>query len=293
MKCCVQCNASFDGGWTCPECKFTPTEQNGYLTFSPELSISSSSGFDLSQFTALHEVEQAYFWFKSRTSLIAWALGKFFPAANRYFEIGCGTGYVLQEIEKKYPDVALSASEISVAGLPFAATNAPSATLFQMDARSLPFKEEFDVIGAYDVIEHIEEDEKVLQQMHEAIRPGGGIILTVPQHDFLWSTQDESSGHFRRYSREDLVQKVSRAGFEVVKVTSFVSLLLPLLLVSRYMKNTKQQTDLAEEFKIGKLTNGILLMVMQLERLMILSGISFPAGGSLLLIGRKAAENSQ
>jgi SAM-dependent methyltransferase len=59
------------------------------------------------------------------------------------------------------------------------------AVLFQMDARKIPFESEFDVIGAFDVLEHIEEDEKALAQIFHAVLPGGGLILTVPQHRFL------------------------------------------------------------------------------------------------------------
>ena len=80
-----------------------------------------------------------------------------------------------------------------------------------MDARRIPYEAEFDVIGAFDVIEHIYEDAAVLQQMHRAVRPGGGIIVTVPQHRFLWSKQDEFSCHFRRYTRGELMSKVSCA----------------------------------------------------------------------------------
>ena len=64
-----------------------------------------------------------------------------------------------------------------------------------MDARRIPFEDEFDVIGAFDVLEHIKEDEQVLVQMHRAVKSGGGIMLTVPQHMFLWSEQDVQAHH--------------------------------------------------------------------------------------------------
>lgn len=66
-----------------------------------------------------------------------------------------------------------------------------------MDARRIPFEGEFDVIGAFDVLEHIEEDERVLGQLNAALRSGGGIIATVPQHQWLWSEMDTVSGHRR------------------------------------------------------------------------------------------------
>jgi len=83
----------------------------------------------------------------------------------------------------------------------------------------------------------LRDDELVLSEMFRATKPGGGIIVTVPQHQFLWSVVDEHAFHKRRYSRVDLVSKVERAGFRVARVTSFVSLLLPLMLLSRRTRN--------------------------------------------------------
>ena len=63
--------------------------------------------------------------------------------------------------------------------------------LIQMDARSIPYTDEFDVVGAFDVLEHVEQDAEALSAMYRACRTGGGILITVPQHKFLWSAVDE------------------------------------------------------------------------------------------------------
>lgn len=58
--------------------------------------------------------------------------------------------------------------------------------------KAFPFRKEFDTIGVFDVLEHVHEDEQILAQMHRAVHPdGGGIMLTVPQHPWLWSPTDE------------------------------------------------------------------------------------------------------
>ena len=75
------------------------------------------------------------------------------------------------------------------------------------------------------------EDETVLRQVAKALRPGGRLLITVPQHQFLWSATDETAHHVRRYScQSDLRAKTERAGFHVLRVSSFVSFLLPLML---------------------------------------------------------------
>jgi SAM-dependent methyltransferase len=159
-----------------------------------------------------------------------------------------------------------------------------------MDARQIPFENEFDVIGAFDVLEHIGDDELVLSQMHRAVRKGGGILLTVPQHSFLWSEIDEYSRHVRRYSVSELKAKVKRAGFKTMRATSFVSLLLPLMLVARLKQRpANREFDPAAEFRLSAPANYFLERIMNIERTMIRLGVAFPVGGSLLLVAKKPA----
>jgi len=68
----------------------------------------------------------------------------------------------------------LSGSEVFSAGLAFAAKRVPAARLYQMDARSIPFMAEFNVIGALGVLEHVDDDERVMSEVARALRPGGG-----------------------------------------------------------------------------------------------------------------------
>jgi SAM-dependent methyltransferase len=158
-----------------------------------------------------------------------------------------------------------------------------------MDARRIPFREEFDVIGAFDVLEHIKEDEAVLTQMYQATRKGGGILITVPHHPFLWSTSDDFARHARRYQTRELRNKVKKAGFEVLRMTSFVSLLLPLLALSRLKQRfSREPFDPSAEFNISSSVNTALEKILDAERTLIRAGLSLPAGGSLLLAGRRS-----
>ena len=138
------------------------------------------------------------------------------------------------------------------------------------------------------MLEHIKEDEAVLKQMHRACKPNGGIILTVPQHAFLWSHVDEYACHIRRYHANDLKAKVKRAGFKVLRITSFVSILLPLLMISRLKKRKPDSKfDPTAEFRINRSMNTIFKMTLDFERSLIRLGFPFPVGGSLLLVARK------
>lgn len=291
MKICLSCNCRFEAaGWQCPSCHVSPELLGGFPAFALNLA-ETSKGFEARYFDQLAPLEAINFWFRSRNQLIVWALGRYFRDIDSFLEIGCGTGYVLSGLEQAFPGLRLSGSEIFSNGLKYARGRVSRCDLLQMDARDIPFEEEFDVIGAFDVLEHIAEDEQVLSGMYRAVQPGGGIILTVPQHDFLWSQADEHACHERRYSAKDLKQKVQRAGFSVVRVTSFVSLLLPLMMLSRFGKrNPDKVYDPLAELKIGGLTNWVLGRVLALERALIRMGLWLPVGGSLLMVARKPYE---
>jgi SAM-dependent methyltransferase len=288
MKLCSACDKPLDhGNWQCLSCFHEPKEIEGHLAFAPELA-NESEGFEADYFSRLAKMEAGNFWFRSRNRLLIWAVLRYFPEAQNFLEIGCGTGFVLSGIREAFPKLALSGSEIFSEGLNFAGERLPGVELFQMDARRIPFREEFDVLGAFDVLEHVKEDEKVLSQMYQATRKGGGILITVPHHPFLWSASDDFARHARRYRTRELRDKVRRAGFDVVRITSFVSLLLPLLVLSRFKQRLDdKEFDPSAEFNISSLLNSTLEKILDGERTMIRAGLSLPAGGSLLLVARR------
>ena len=277
MKLCPNCNSEFDSKeWLCPVCNCK--------TFKP---LSGKIGFESEYFDELFKVESESFWFCSRNRLIIWALKKHFPHAKNFLEVGCGTGFVLSGIEKKIPGLDLSGSEVFAEGIKFARKRT-KAKLFQMDVRAISFKNEFDVIGAFDVIEHIEEDEIAIQVMYEAMKPGGGIILTVPQHKALWSIHDEYAHHIRRYSAKELVKKVKQAGFSIIQLTSFTTLLLPVLIAFRKsFRGNDIKKDIMSQYKMNEFTSRLLEKILDFERMLIEHGVKFPLGGSLMLIGKK------
>jgi SAM-dependent methyltransferase len=290
LKVCVSCGSSAcDDGWLCADCGRSPVAIDGFPAFAPSLAL-ENEGFREEYFGALAELEAGNFWFRARNDLIVWALGTYFPDCRTFLEIGCGTGFVLSGIHTAAPTINLSGSEVFTAGLPFAAQRVPSAAFSQMDARHIPFRDEFDVIGAFDVLEHVEDDESVIAEIKAATRPGGGLLVSVPQHPSLWSPQDEHARHVRRYTARELRHKVEAAGFEILRMTSFVSLLLPMMFASRLRArahDAAERFDVIDELRQPRAVNLALEAVMTIERNLIRRGVSFPAGGSLLLVARK------
>lgn len=288
MILCPTCgfnNVNTESGCSC--CGFLPEIIDGFRAWAPELA-KYNDGFPEESFEVLARAESGSFWFRSRNALVIWALRKYLPNFQSLFEVGCGTGFVLSGIAEAFPNVRTVGSEIYTAGLKFAAKRLPSAELSQMDARKLPFEAEFDVVAAFDVIEHIREDELVLQNFYRAIKPGGGCLITVPQHKWLWSPVDEAACHQRRYSAIELHSKIEAAGFRIVRSTSFVTLLLPLMLGSRLAaRRTGQAGGGGEELALNPVLDRVLEVIMRIEQQLIRCGINFPLGGSRLVVAIK------
>lgn len=239
-------------------------------------------GFNKECFKNLYKDEGTSFWFNSRNKLIIWITKKYFYNFSNFLEIGCGTGYVLRGIKRVFPNRNYLGSELFLEGLNYAKKRLPDVDFFQLDATNLNMPNKFDIIGAFDVLEHIEKDELILKNMYISVKRGGGIILTVPQHQFLWSQTDVIACHVRRYSKKDLINKIRNSGFNVVYVSSFVSLLMPFMIVSRKI-NFKPTCEL----KINPVIDYIFRLIMLIERFFICIGIRFPFGGSLIVVAKK------
>ena len=285
MKHCLSCEELFQNeAWNCPRCGWQPPTCDGIVRFIED-ARQLEDGFKPEYFAKLANFEADHFWFRARNRLLQWALGKYFPQMQSFFEVGCGTGFVLAGLLETMASIRLAGGEMFFDGLRFAKKRLSGVELFQMDARQIPFEDEFDVVGAFDVLEHIPEDELVLGQVFRAIKPGGGLVITVPQHPFLWSESDRHAMHQRRYRRTELKRKVERAGFRIRRVTSFVSLLLPLMILKRGMP--RKRRDPWADFRIGSSLNASLESILSAEQAIIRAGVSFPAGGSLLLVAEK------
>ena len=288
MRICLQCEHIFSSdSWICPSCGYQPLSYEGFEEHAPDFAH-GGGGFKSEYFNELVKLESANFWFQARNELILWALRTHKPDAHKFLEVGCGTGFVLSGIANAHPKMVISGSEIFVAGLSHAAKRVPTAHFMQMDARRVPYAEEFDVIGAFDVLEHIKEDETVLAQLQRALKPGGVLLLTVPQHSWLWSASDDYACHVRRYTKRELHNKLVNATFSVERSTSFVSLLLPMMLLSRLKKkHISAEYDPTTELRLPKFLNSFFFNIMRFEQALIRFGVNFPLGGSRLIVARK------
>lgn len=265
-----------------PASFYYPELSSRVPVFAPELAT-QNEGFDKTLFEILFQIEPSHFWFKSRNELLIRSLKEYFSSALNYCEIGCGTGNTLQAISAENPHMTVTGSEIYLTALDYVAKRVPHANLIQADICRFPFESEFDVIGSFDVLEHIYNDALALKNIYKALKDNGGLILTVPQHKWLWSFYDDMAYHKRRYSRGELRNKLENAGFKIIRMTSFMTFLLPMMVASR-LKKTSEPSSL---FSINRTMNSIFYQINRIEQILINRNMDLLIGGSLLCIARK------
>jgi SAM-dependent methyltransferase len=259
----------------------------GFECYSPELAT-QNSGFDSKSFELLYQLEDKSFWFTNRNLMFTHLLGKY-SISKDFLEIGCGSAYVINNLSQKFTELNFTGSEIYVEGLKYAQRRVQKEVkLIQYDATEINFDEQFDGIGAFDVIEHIDEDEKVLMNIYKSLRPNGRVFISVPQYMFIWSQEDDYACHKRRYTRKELKSKLVNSGFEVEFITSYMFLLFPVMLFFRITGGVKKtEEEMTQALYPGKFMNSLLSLITYLDIVLIRMGISLPWGGSLVLVGRK------
>lgn len=289
MRVCTACGATgLPADWHCGRCGRIPARDGAIALLAPAIAAGDGGDADYHH-AALAAAEARHFWFVARRRVIADAVRRHFGRAASLLDVGCGTGGVAGALQDAFPAMSVVAGDVLMAGLRIAQQHAPRVEFVQFDIRALPYRDAFDVVTAFDVLEHVDDDAAVLAQMRAAARPGGGIVVTVPQHQWLWSASDEYSHHRRRYSRRALVAKMHAAGIVVEAVTSFMSVLLPALVASRWRDQRLEAYDPIRELQIGDGMNAVFGALCGIERGWLRAGGTLPAGGSLLAIGRRAA----
>ena len=237
--------------------------------------MTAAISYDPQDLRILAALEEHHFWFRVRRRIIIDALRRWFPNAHDYLEIGSGTGFIARGIRKAFPDWEVLVSD----------PLAQEPGVQHIHAQRIPYGRAFDVVGAYDVLEHIEDDRSALKEFCRVCRPAGGVLLTVPQHKWLWSSADENAQHHRRYRRKELLSALNLCGFELLGCTSFHTLNLPLFLLRNAILGATAYVPRVSA--PAPALNWVLGASMEVDRMLIHAGISLPFGTSLLVAARR------
>ena len=254
-----------------------------------------SGGYDPDHFESLVAVEDRHFWFRARNqviSVLASQVVAHLSPGYRVLEMGCGDGNVLRFLERACPTGTVVGMDLYGAGIRYARSRT-SCPLVQGDVRQSPFGKTFQVIGIFDVLEHIPDDKSILRDLWALLENGGTLMLTVPAHRSLWSYFDELSGHCRRYETEELRSKLEEAGFTIEYLTPYMASLHPLMWLSRrFRAKTKTGTAdakglLQQELRVVPVLNEILAWGLFQEIRWLAKRRQLPFGSSLLAVAQK------
>lgn len=260
----------------------------------------SSYPDDQSLYDELFAAEDQHFWFRARNAVIAAALDRAtesLPPGYRILEIGCGTGNVLRILEKRASSNRTIGMDLFSGGLRYARRRT-HCSLIRADMFRPPFSVSFEIIGMFDVLEHLADDMAALRQVHSLLSSNGKLLLTVPAHMNLWSYADRFAGHYRRYECSELSERLYSAGFHVDYLTPYMAAILPLMFLRRRLISRRKAQDAKEQVQLFfrelhpmPLLNGLLRWVLEREAPLVRAGCIVPFGASLLAIASKPRQS--
>ena len=158
---------------------------------------------------------------------------------------------------------------------------------------NFPFKNGFDTICLFDVLEHIEDDLSSLNTIYDSLNEDGKIILTVPAYMFLWSELDVVNQHRRRYTKKQINRILMDSGYEISYSTYFNSFLLPIITFIRFARKIISKNEAQNDLKKEKDIINILLGKIFSMESFILPKVTFPFGVSIFAVGKKINKKYQ
>ena len=228
------------------------------------------------------ELDDRHWWYRARREIIADLIRRdgMLPDRAQILEIGCGTGHNLAMLGSfghvEGLELDDEARQLSEKRLGRKVLSSPLPELAGVPDRH------YDLIGAFDVIEHIEDDHAALASIATKLKPSGRFIMTVPAHQWMWSAHDVVNHHKRRYAKSDVRRLVERSPLALVKLGYFNSLLFPLAVAERAVSKLRSREDADVTLPPAPL-NGALKAIFAAERYLV-GRFPLPVGLSLFAV---------
>jgi len=232
------------------------------------------------------DLEESYWWFVGRRSIIDRILKRFGRRSRLTVDVGCGSGRNLQLLSEHSDwvmgvDRSPTASDLAAArGLPVACA----------DGHSLPLADcSVDLLSALDVIEHLDDDIRALNEFQRVLRPGGLLLVTVPAYRFLWSEHDEALMHRRRYVASELHAKLTNSQLQVLKRSYAVFFPFYPIVFYRLFRGVFPKNAFAPKAShviLPAIFNDLLILMLKIEA-WIMERINLPWGTSIVVLAQK------
>lgn len=250
----------------------------------------------------LYALEEDFWWFTGMREITATLLDPICPVGQDrlILDAGCGTGGNLVWLKRYAGTGTVVGIDLVADALGFCRQR-PDQHLAQASATDLPFaSESFDLVTSFDVWEQLpgeESDYRAMREMHRVLRPNGICFVRVPAYEWMRSGHDIALASQRRYTLKGLREKMTRAGFNILRATYANTVLLPLAMLRRLVLKRIRLSDPGSDVKPLppqlQLMNRLFANVLRSEaRLLKRPHTKLPAGLSAICIAQKApAEN--
>ena len=233
------------------------------------------------------QLEKYYWWFVGRRRIIEGILKKYFLGLQlRILDWGCGPGGNFQFLEKYGRVLGVDASDEAIRAC---REKGIQHVIKAGDLNEFKSDIKFDLITNFDVLEHIQEDDKFLLDLKKFLTPSGYVLVTVPAYKFLWTGFDEILGHKRRYTKKEICQKFSRCGYQIVMASYFVFFLSPAFILYRMIQKLKKNNTESlggSVIEFPKIVNWLFTKILSLEAL-IVPYLNLPFGTSIIVLAKR------
>ena len=231
-------------------------------------------------------LEDSYWWFVGRRIILERFLRLFVRRRRVAVDVGCGSGRNLQLISG-YSDWVMGLDRSPAALELAAARGLPIACA---DGHDLPLADSSsDFLSAFDVIEHLDDDMRALEEFHRVLQREGLLLLTVPAYRFLWSEHDEALMHRRRYVASEIHIKLTRSGFRVLKRSYAVFFLFFPIVFYRLFRGVFPKDAFAPQAShvlLPSYLNNLLIFLLRVEAWMM-GAVNLPWGTSIVVLAQK------
>lgn len=257
--------------------------------------------YDQDGFDSLQKMQEKHFWYRGRHRFLLGSLDRHLPSTAKNLsaiDLGGGVGgwvkYLAQTRSEIFTKLALADS--SPVALAFAKDVLPlNSERYQIDLMNLQMENEWDVAFLLDVIEHLPDDKRAMQEAKNALKPGGLLFVATPAFQQFWSYNDDLAQHHRRYRRSDFYRLAQESGLTLLDTRYFMFFLSPLYLLSRIRPGI-DKLSIEEKLKIvlkqhqipATPINSILSKIFEAET-PLGHWVNFPWGTSILGVFQKVA----
>jgi len=229
--------------------------------------------------------EPDYWWYRARSELLRVALGHYVGRPRRTLDVGSADGPSVGWLPADGHKVSL---DIDPRGLQRGGVCG--------SVHDLPFREEaFDLVTAFDVIEHCAPELQAMGELRRVLAPGGRLLASVPAYQWAWTQFDVDNGHHRRYTRKRVVAAFEDSGFQVNRVTYAFTSVFPFFAGERLARKARQlaqgptSTGPADVVGVPHVAAPVEKLLLALTRVdqRLLASRDLPFGSSVFIAATK------